>query len=147
MQGQQSHRQKWHGEGFEARSFCQPNWLPLGLQGCTGTECRKLLLVFTNLELWEATTSCKNTWDNVLYFGLNGLSMILCLWFTLLPLSKLLAMQDHAQNLEEQLWMEGREGVNVLNYLTDVWLAATWSKKGWFFVGVSQHFSTCCSRK
>ena len=26
-----------------------------------------------------ATTSCKSTWDTVPYFGINGLSMILCL--------------------------------------------------------------------
>ena len=53
--------------------------------------------------LREATTSCKSTWDTVPYFGINGLSMILCLWFPLHPLSKLLAIQDHTQNLEEQL--------------------------------------------
>ena len=27
-----------------------------------------------------ATTSCKSTLDNVPYFGIDGLSMILCLW-------------------------------------------------------------------
>ena len=58
-----------------------------------------------------ATTSCKSTWDTVPYFCLNGLSMILCLWSSLHPLSKLLALQDHAQNFEEQLWMvRGEEG-------------------------------------
>ena len=57
-----------------------------------------------------AATSCKSTWDTVPYFGLNGLSMILCLWPPLHPFSKLLAIQDHAQNLEEQLWMGGRRG-------------------------------------
>ena len=62
------------------------------------------------------TTSCKSTWDNVWYFGTKGLSMILCLWSPLHPLSKLVAVQDHAQNLEEQLWMGGR---SVL-YLTDL---------------------------
>ena len=37
--------------------------------------------------------------------------MILFSWPTLHPLSKLLAIQDHAQNLEEQLLMDwGEEG-------------------------------------
>ena len=64
----------------------------------------------------RATTSCKSTWDTVPYFGLNGLSMILCLWPPLHPFSKLLAIQDHAQNLEEQLWMGGRRGVTILSH-------------------------------
>ena len=84
-----------------------------------------------------ATTSCKNTWDTLPYFGL-----IACPWSCACnpppPLSKLPAIQDHAQNLVEQFSMEGR-GRGLL-FLTDVWLAAIWSKKGWIFVGVSQHF-------
>ena len=48
--------------------------------------------------------------------GINGLSMILCLWSPLHPLSKLLAMQDHTQNLEEQLWMGGRREVSFIFY-------------------------------
>ena len=56
------------------------------------------------------------TWDTVPYFGINGLSMILCLWSPLHPLSKLLAIQDHAQNLEEQLWMGGRREVSIMCY-------------------------------
>ena len=63
-----------------------------------------------------ATTSCKSTWDTVPYFGVNGLSMILCLWSPLHPLSKLLAIQDHTQNLEEQLWMGGRREVSIIFY-------------------------------
>ena len=43
---------------------------------------------------WIATTSCKSTWDAVPYFGINGLSMILCLCSPLHPLSKLVAIQD-----------------------------------------------------
>ena len=62
----------------------------------------------------HATTSCKSTWDTVPYFGINGLSMILCLWSSLHPLSKLLAIQDHTQNLEEQLWMGGRREVSII---------------------------------
>ena len=50
------------------------------------------------------------------YFGINGLSMILCLWSPLHPLSKLLAIQDHTQNLEEQLWMGGRREVSIIFY-------------------------------
>ena len=86
----------------------------------------------------NATTSCKSTLDTVPYFGLNGLSMILCLWPPLHLFSKLLAIQDHAQNLKEQLWMGG--GGGSVFYLTDLWLAAIWSKTGCFFVRVSQHF-------
>ena len=64
----------------------------------------------------EATTSCKSTWDTVPYFGINGLSMILCLWSPLHPLSNLLAIQDHTQNLEEQLWMGGRREVSIISH-------------------------------
>ena len=63
--------------------------------------------------------------------------MILSLWCSLLP-SKLLAIQDYAQNLGEQLWMVGRR--RWVLYLTNVWLAAVWSKKGRFDVGVYHHF-------
>ena len=42
--------------------------------------------------------------------------MILCLWSPLHPLSKLLAIQDHTQNLEEQLWMGGRREVSIIFY-------------------------------
>ena len=67
----------------------------------------------------NATTSCKSTWDTVPYFGINSLSMILCLWSPLHPFSKLLAIQDHTQNLEEQFWMAGvggGGGKNVILY-------------------------------
>ena len=80
------------------------------------------------------TTSCKSTWDTVPYFGINGLSMILCLWSPFYPLSKSLAIQDHTQNLEEQLWMGG--GRSVL-YLTEQWPGAIWSKKRFFRGSVS----------
>ena len=63
-----------------------------------------------------ATTSCKSSWDTVPYFGINGLSTILCLWSPLHPLSKLLAIQDHTQNLEEQLWMGGRREVSIISH-------------------------------
>ena len=67
-------------------------------------------------------------------FWLNGLSMILCLWSPLLPLSKLLAIKDHGQNLEEQLWKEERREVSIISH-TLVWLGAIWNKKGRFFIG------------
>ena len=70
----------------------------------------------------HVTTSHKNTWDTVPYFGLTDLLMILDLWSTLLSLSKLPAVQDHAQNLEDQLWIEGRR--EWVLYLTNVWVAA-----------------------
>lgn len=38
---------------------------------------------------------------------------LLFLWFPPLPSSKLLTIQDHAQNLGEQLWMEGRREVRI----------------------------------
>ena len=49
-----------------------------------------------------------------LYFGINGPSIILCFWSPLHHLSKLLAIQDHGQNLEEQLWMGGRREVGII---------------------------------
>ena len=76
-------------------------------------------------------------------------------WQTCDPLlspsiSRLLATEDHAQNLEEQLWtgvhqlmgscFEWRGGREGVLYLTDVRIVAIWSEKGQFFVGVSQHF-------
>ena len=71
-------------------------------------------------------------------------------WAPLLSLSRLLAAQGDAQNLEEQLWTGvhqlmgscfGWRGARAwVLYLTDVWIAAIWSEKGRFFVGVSQHF-------
>ena len=57
----------------------------------------------------------QSTRDTVPYFGLNGQSMILCFWPPLHPLSKLLAIQGHAQTLEEQLWMGGRE-VSIISH-------------------------------
>ena len=69
---------------------------------------------FPLLQDHKASTSCKNTWNTVPYLGLNGLSIILCLWSLLIPLSKLLAIQAHVQNMKEQLWMEGRELVSVI---------------------------------
>ena len=65
---------------------------------------------------FNGTTNCKSTWDTAPYFGINGLSMILCLWFPIHPLSKLLAVQDHAQNFEEQLWMGGRREVSIISH-------------------------------
>ena len=88
-------------------------------------------------DCWEflPTTSCRSPWDTVPYFGLNGLSMILCLWPPLHPLSKLLAIQEDAPNLEEQLWMEGRREISIVYYRP-----VTRRKKGRFFVGLSHYF-------
>ena len=74
----------------------------------------------------EATTSCKTAWDTAPSLGLKSLAMILCLWSPLL-----LAIQDHAQNLEEQLWMEGRRKVSITLHRS-----VTSSDLKW----VSQHF-------
>ena len=81
----------------------------------TGKERNSLML---SVKYWwnKATTSSKSTWDTVLYFALNGPSMILCLRSPLHPLSKLLVIQDHAQNFEEQLWMGRRREVSVTSH-------------------------------
>ena len=42
--------------------------------------------------------------------------MSLCLWSPLYPLSKWLGIQGHAQNLEKQLWMEGRREVSITSH-------------------------------
>ena len=42
--------------------------------------------------------------------------MILCLWSPLHPSSKFLAIQNHTQNLEEQLWMGGRREVSIISH-------------------------------
>ena len=55
------------------------------------------------------TTSWKSTWDTVPYFGINGLSLILCLWSPLHPLSKLLAMLKTWKNNFE--WKGGGRSV------------------------------------
>ena len=81
----------------------------------TGKE-RNSLMLSVKYSWNKATTSSKSTWDTVLYFALNGLSMILCLRSPLHPLSKLLVIQDHAQNFEEQLWMERRREVSVTSH-------------------------------
>ena len=70
----------------------------------------------------DATTTCKNTWYTPPYFGLTDLLMPLCLWSLLLLLSKLLAIQDHAQDLVEQLEIKGRGGGGV-THLWDIILA------------------------
>ena len=51
------------------------------------------------------------------------LASMACPWSPLLPLSKILEIQEHAQNKEEQLWMEGRREVRWVSYCTVVWLA------------------------
>ena len=93
----------------------------------------------------HVTTSYKNTWDTVPYFGLTDLLMILDSWSTLLSLSKLLAVQDHAQNLEDQLWIEGRRGWVL--YLTNVWVAAISVRKVGFSWECFNIFATGCSLK
>ena len=77
--------------------------------------CNLFSGLFCLVVYYNQTTNQNNqsSWDTVTYFGLNGLSMILCLWSTLHSLSLLRAIQDHAQNVEEQLWMEGRREVSI----------------------------------
>jgi len=71
-----------------------------------------------------ATTSCRNTWDNVLYFGLSDLPIILYLWSSILPLTKLLAIQEHTRNSKV------KGGRRWVLFLTNMWLAAIWGKIG-----------------
>ena len=47
-----------------------------------------MMLKFLHNDSSITTTSCKSTWDTVPYFGLNGLSMILCLWPPLHPFTR-----------------------------------------------------------
>ena len=92
--------------------------------------------------LLVATTSCKSTWDTVPYFGINGLSMILCLCSPLHPLSKLLAIQDYAKNLEEQLWMGGRREVSVISHRPVT--SSEFKQERPFFHGCLNIFATGC---
>ena len=92
----------------------------------------------------DLTTSCKSTLDTVPYCGINGLSMIMCLWSPLHPLSKLLAIQDHAQiNLEEQLWMRGRREVSVISVLYHVIIAWYLFKHVQWQLGWYSHVLKC----
>ena len=84
----------------------------------------------------DAITSYKNTGDTVPYFGSTDLLMTLLLWSPFLPISKLIAIQDHAKKTWRNNF-EWRGGGRCVIYPTDVWLAAIWSKKGRFFVFLS----------
>ena len=93
-------------------AFLLPFFLSISIQ------LTSIVLMSVNIfpNFFNATTSCQSTLDTVPYFGINGLSMILCPWSPLHPLSKLLAIQDHTQNLEEQLWMGGRREVSIISH-------------------------------
>ena len=84
---------------------------------------------------YQPYNSCKNTWDTVPYFGLTDLLMILCLWAPTFPISENVSNTRPCSKL----------GGTTLNgdeyYISQtLWLVAIWSKKGRFFLGVSQHF-------
>ena len=67
----------------------------------------------------KATSSCKITYETLsLIFGLTDLLRILCSGSPFLSLSKLLAIQDHAQNLSigSTTLMEGRREVSITHY-------------------------------
>ena len=100
-------------------NFLCTNKKALSIQSTLHTSANRLIFYTSPVSfvgLKTATTSCKSTRDTALCFGINGLSMILCLWSPLHPLSKLLAIQDHAQNLEEQLWMGERKEVSIISH-------------------------------
>ena len=100
------------------------------------TNCRLASVAVAGL----LATSCKSTRDTVPYFGINGLSMILCLWSPLQPLSKLLPMQDHTQNLEEQLWMGGRREVSFISH-RPVTRSDLKQERSWECLNI---FASCC---
>ena len=70
--------------------------------------------------------------ETLAYLGLNSLSMILYFWPPPPPPSyvKVASNTNHAQNLEEQLWMEGGRGWVL--YHRSVWLNAILGEKNSF---------------
>ena len=85
-----------------------------------------------------ATTSCKNTW--VFWLKLPAYDIVLAIPPP--PLIKASSSTRPCSKLSGTT-VNGERGRWVL-YLTDVWLAAIWSKEGLFFVGVSHNFYNCC---
>ena len=83
-----------------------------------GTTARPFEMALIALNR-KVTESCYNQFQKYLrhctVFCLKWPAMILCLWSLLHPFSKLLAIQDHTQNLEEQLWMGGRREVIIIS--------------------------------
>ena len=67
----------------------------------------------------DATTSCKNTGDTVPYLGSTDPLMTLRLSSPLLPISKLKAIQDHAQKTWRNNF-EWRGGGRCVIHPTDV---------------------------
>ena len=73
--------------------------------------CEILLLrMISYNQLQKHLRHCTFFWHNWLVHG------ILWLWSLLHPLSTLLAIQDHAQNLEEQPWIGGRREVSTVSH-------------------------------
>ena len=88
--------------------------LPKG-QWCNWRDCVVWLILLIISIVWPPLQSITKVLESTVpYFGLNGLPMILCLWSLLLPFSKLQAIQDDAQNLEDQLWMGGRRDLSII---------------------------------
>ena len=106
-----------------------------------------LVTCFLVFSVWLfATTRCKSTLRHCTVFWLKWPVHDLLLVIPPPLLIKVASnIQDHAQNLEEQLWMEERREVSIIRYLTDLLLAPIWSKKGRFFVRLSPYFATGCS--
>ena len=68
-------------------------------------------------------------------------NMTLCLWS---PSSPYLWCQQYKTMLKTWRYnFDWRTGGRWVLYLIEVWLAAIWSKKGRFFIGLSQHFLGC----
>ena len=106
----------WCEQGYSPQESCEIVVKESQRKAGTTAKPFEMALIALNRKVTQATTSCKSTGDTVPYFGLNGQSVILCLWFLLLPLWKLVAMQDNAHSFKEQLWMGGRREIIIISH-------------------------------
>ena len=90
------------------------------------SPCGNLFLYYSSSLLHESSLHH--------FLSNKELPMILCLWSPLLPLSKLLIIQDHAQNSEEQLSMKEGEWGGWVQCVTDTKIAAVLTIKAVFYV-------------
>ena len=106
----------WCEQGYSPQESCEIVVKESQRKAGTTAKPFEMALIALNRKVTQATTSCKSTGDTVPYFGSNGQSVILCLWSLLLPLWKLVAMQDNAHNFKEQLWMGGRREIIIISH-------------------------------
>ena len=89
-------------------------------------KCHSIYLCGYSIRFWtcKSLAEVNLKWDNQLQKYLRLCTVFWHKWpvhdlvlvTPLHPLSKLLAIQDHTQNLEEQLWMEGRREVSIISH-------------------------------